>query len=85
MGKRVCGMRCHTAKRPKCRCWCAGLFHGSARGHDAGATPEQQAAARAAGAFTSAWGDRPKGEVVGGGDRWAAAVQAARAAAVAVA
>ena len=30
MGKvRVCGGTCHKAKRPKCRCWCGGLFHGT--------------------------------------------------------
>lgn len=30
MGKvRVCGATCHKAKRPKCRCWCGGLFHGA--------------------------------------------------------
>ena len=22
--------RCHNAKRPRCRCWCGGFFHGSA-------------------------------------------------------
>jgi hypothetical protein len=31
MGKtRVCGARCHHAKRAKCMCWCGGLFHGAA-------------------------------------------------------
>lgn len=31
MGKvRRCNSRCHTAKRPRCRCWCGGAFHGSA-------------------------------------------------------
>lgn len=30
MGRvRVCGDRCHNAKRPRCRCWCGGFFHGS--------------------------------------------------------
>jgi len=29
MGKvRRCGRRCHTAMRPRCRCWCGGFFHG---------------------------------------------------------
>lgn len=27
---RVWGGTCHNAKRPKCRCWCGGVFHGSA-------------------------------------------------------
>lgn len=27
---RVCGARCHNAKRAKCGCWCGGLFHGAA-------------------------------------------------------
>jgi hypothetical protein len=27
---RVCGKRCHTARRAECRCWCGGLFHGAA-------------------------------------------------------
>lgn len=31
MGKtRVCGGTCHKAKKPNCRCWCGGVFHGSA-------------------------------------------------------
>ena len=31
MGKvRVCGKRCHNAKRAACRCWCGGVFHGEA-------------------------------------------------------
>jgi len=31
MGKvRRCDSRCHNAKRPRCRCWCGGTFHGSA-------------------------------------------------------
>jgi len=31
MGKtRVCGGTCHNAKGAKCRCWCGGVFHGSA-------------------------------------------------------
>lgn len=30
MGKvRRCNARCHNAKRPRCRCWCGGHFHGS--------------------------------------------------------
>ena len=30
MGKvRRCDSRCHNAKRPRCRCWCGGFFHGS--------------------------------------------------------
>ena len=29
-GTRVCGKRCHHARRPACRCWCGGLFHGAA-------------------------------------------------------
>ena len=29
MGKvRRCDGRCHRAKRPRCRCWCGGAFHG---------------------------------------------------------
>ena len=29
MGKvRRCDWRCHTAKGPRCRCWCGGAFHG---------------------------------------------------------
>lgn len=27
---RTCGETCHNAKRPKCACWCGGLFHGAA-------------------------------------------------------
>jgi hypothetical protein len=27
---RVCGKTCHHAKGAVCRCWCHGLFHGSA-------------------------------------------------------
>lgn len=35
MGKtRVCGATCHHANGKKCRCWCGGVFHGSA-GKDA--------------------------------------------------
>ncbi len=31
MGKvRRCDKRCHNARRPRCRCWCGGFFHGSA-------------------------------------------------------
>ena len=31
MGKvRRCNSRCHNARRPRCRCWCGGTFHGSA-------------------------------------------------------
>lgn len=31
MGKtRVCGGTCHKAKRPTCKCWCGGVFHGAA-------------------------------------------------------
>lgn len=30
MGRvRQCNDRCHNAKRPRCRCWCGGTFHGS--------------------------------------------------------
>lgn len=30
MGKvRVCGKRCHNARRPRCGCWCGGIFHGA--------------------------------------------------------
>ena len=30
MGKvRRCDRRCHNAKKPRCRCWCGGFFHGS--------------------------------------------------------
>ena len=25
---RRCNSRCHNAKRPRCRCWCGGFFHG---------------------------------------------------------
>lgn len=29
MGKvRRCDRRCHNARRPRCRCWCGGFFHG---------------------------------------------------------
>ena len=29
MGRvRRCDSRCHNAKRPRCRCWCGGAFHG---------------------------------------------------------
>jgi len=29
MGKvRRCDSRCHNARRPRCRCWCGGFFHG---------------------------------------------------------
>jgi len=27
---RRCDRRCHNARGPRCRCWCGGLFHGSA-------------------------------------------------------
>jgi len=31
MGKvRRCDKRCHTAKGTRCKCWCGGIFHGSA-------------------------------------------------------
>jgi len=26
---RRCDARCHNAKKPRCRCWCGGFFHGS--------------------------------------------------------
>jgi hypothetical protein len=26
---RVCGQTCHTARRPRCLCWCGGVFHGA--------------------------------------------------------
>ena len=26
---RRCDDRCHRAKKPRCRCWCGGAFHGS--------------------------------------------------------
>ena len=26
---RRCDKRCHTAKKPRCRCWCGGFFHGT--------------------------------------------------------
>jgi hypothetical protein len=30
MGKvRRCDKRCHTAKKPRCKCWCGGAFHGT--------------------------------------------------------
>lgn len=30
MGKvRRCSSRCHNAKKPRCRCWCEGAFHGA--------------------------------------------------------
>ena len=30
MGKvRRCNGRCHRAKKPRCRCWCGGAFHGA--------------------------------------------------------
>ncbi len=36
MGRvRRCDSRCHNAKRPRCRCWCDGFFHGK---NGAGAT-----------------------------------------------
>lgn len=31
MGRKgQCGRRCHEAKKPRCRCWCGGAFHGAA-------------------------------------------------------
>lgn len=27
---RVCGKRCHNAKCQACKCWCGGMFHGTA-------------------------------------------------------
>jgi hypothetical protein len=31
MGRiRRCDNRCHQARRPKCRCFCGGAFHGAA-------------------------------------------------------
>lgn len=30
MGRiRTCSSRCHNAKKPRCRCWCGGHYHGS--------------------------------------------------------
>lgn len=30
MGRvRRCDKRCHNARRPRCRCWCGGAFHGA--------------------------------------------------------
>lgn len=30
MGRvRRCDSRCHNAKKPRCRCWCGGHFHGA--------------------------------------------------------
>lgn len=30
MGRvRRCGSRCHNAKKPGCRCWCGGHYHGT--------------------------------------------------------
>ena len=26
---RRCDRRCHEAKKPRCRCWCGGRFHGA--------------------------------------------------------
>jgi hypothetical protein len=50
MGRvRVCGKICHRARKPKCKCWCAGLFHGdNAKG--------------AREAFAHEFGEDPKGE-----------------------
>ena len=29
MGRiRRCNSRCHNARKPRCRCWCGGTFHG---------------------------------------------------------
>jgi hypothetical protein len=28
--QRVCGKRCHNAKCQACKCWCGGMFHGTA-------------------------------------------------------
>lgn len=63
---RVCGGRCHGAKRAKCACWCGGLFHGKAG-----------EAAREA--FRQVMGDVPKREADGQdpGVLFPAAMQAA--------
>lgn len=29
--KRWCGLACHRAKRPVCRCCCGGVYHGFSR------------------------------------------------------
>lgn len=65
---RVCGMRCHFAKRSKCVCWCGGLFHG-----------ESGQAARTV--FRDAFGEEPKGEKASTNplhDRWVSALDKAR-------
>ena len=30
---KTCDGRCHNAKKPRCHCWCAGVFHGAAGEH----------------------------------------------------
>lgn len=50
MGRvRICGARCHGARKPKCVCWCGGLFHG-------------QRGQRAREVFAEEFGAEPKGE-----------------------
>jgi len=81
---RVCDGRCHDATTSRCRCWCAGLFHGAA-----------SSAARQA--FRAVWGaavppaGRPEPDLFGdladarAAVRWTEAMrvaQLARAAAV---
>ena len=38
---RRCDKRCHNAKRPRCRCWCGGFFHGSAGAANRAALQEE--------------------------------------------
>jgi len=84
MGKtRVCGGTCHKAKRPKCRCWRGGLFHGTAGKHareafvrefDVANPPTTEQAFNDECGQPSLFGDGSSGQ------RWRAAVAAAVAA-----
>jgi hypothetical protein len=81
MGKtRVCGGTCHKAKGSKCRCWCGGVFHGSA------GAPAREAFAREFGVPVLPTTERTFQETTGQGDlfeggsaggRWRAAIDAA--------
>jgi len=62
--RRVCGLRCHCAQRPKCVCWCGGIFHGAA-----GELARE--------AFAAEYGLPPRGEKVDD-PRWDRAVGAAK-------
>lgn len=84
MGKtRVCGKRCHNARRSTCRCWCGGVFHGNA-GREARekfcATFKVEIVPTTEAVFREVTGQLELYTEIHLGENWRAAVTAARAA-----